>query len=90
MKGRYIEPFVGTGAVFFALGPRVALLGDSNDDLIATYCGVKSDWEAILASLKEHQAAHNRDHYMLRVMTTRRMGIAHYAAPTQTVAMSTP
>lgn len=34
---RYIEPFVGGGALFFALGPQRAVIGDSNPELINLY-----------------------------------------------------
>lgn len=33
---RYVEPFVGSGALFFALQPSQALLGDFNEGLITT------------------------------------------------------
>src|SRR5687767_1336817 len=38
---RFIEPFVGSGAVFFALRPNVAVLADLNGELINTYKVIK-------------------------------------------------
>ena len=36
-KMRYIEPFVGGGAVSFYLQPKNAIINDFNGELIATY-----------------------------------------------------
>lgn len=41
IKGRYIEPFVGSGAVFFYLEPQKALLSDANPELIDIYRGIR-------------------------------------------------
>jgi DNA adenine methylase len=41
IKGHYIEPFVGSGAVFFYLNPRKALLSDANPELIDIYRGIR-------------------------------------------------
>jgi DNA adenine methylase len=70
--GSYIEPFVGSGAVFFDLwrhgrldGHRV-LLNDSNPDLIGCYLAVRDDAEAVAAQLDllaEGHARDERDHY---------------------------
>jgi DNA adenine methylase len=48
----YIEPFLGSGAFFFAAGPRNAILGDINRELITAYKIVQSDPEALVSSLK--------------------------------------
>ena len=39
IKGRFIEPFVGSGVVFLAISPQVAVLGDLNSELRA-YLGI--------------------------------------------------
>ncbi len=44
---RYIEPFMGSAALFFALGPERALLGDINEDLVATFIAVKDHPRAV-------------------------------------------
>lgn len=62
--GRYHEPFIGGGALFFELsrlnrlGRKLAYLSDNNVNLIAAYEGVKADVEAVIALLREHEANH--------------------------------
>lgn len=41
-KRRYIEPFVGSAALFFAATPNRSLLSDTNSELICTYETVRS------------------------------------------------
>lgn len=52
--GTYYEPFVGGGALFFALDGRFehALLNDANKRLIETYAGVRDDVETVISLLK--------------------------------------
>jgi len=66
--GRYHEPFVGGGALFFELYRHGALeepayLSDNNPNLVAAYEGVKHDVEQVIALLREHKACHCKEHY---------------------------
>ncbi|MCA6595091.1 MAG: Dam family site-specific DNA-(adenine-N6)-methyltransferase [Pseudanabaena sp. M046S1SP1A06QC] len=49
IKGRFIDPFVGGGNVFFGFQPKKALLSDINKDLIDLYRAIRRDpiavWE---------------------------------------------
>lgn len=59
----YYEPFLGSGAVFFKLQPRLGLLSDLNQDLIDCYIAIKDDWRRIRENLKNHHRNHSFDYY---------------------------
>ncbi len=59
----YYEPFLGGGAVFFALQPRVAFLMDVNLELINLYRCVKENVTELLAHLAHHQIHHSETYY---------------------------
>jgi DNA adenine methylase len=61
--GRYIEPFLGSGAMYFALRPERALLADLNSDLIDCYQAIKTSPEVIVALLADHHRRHCEEHY---------------------------
>lgn len=43
ISGKYIEPFVGGGSVYFYLQPKRAILADINIELIDLYQGIRSN-----------------------------------------------
>lgn len=52
-SGRYIEPFLGGGALFFHLEPKKAIINDINSKLISFYLGVKDNFETLKIELTE-------------------------------------
>ncbi|MDF2180966.1 Dam family site-specific DNA-(adenine-N6)-methyltransferase [Neptuniibacter sp. CAU 1671] len=62
-SGRYIEPFLGSGAVYFHLSPDRALLSDSNKELIETYQAIKESWESVQEILQIHHSKHCKEYY---------------------------
>lgn len=63
--GRYVEPFLGSAAVFFHLAPHEAVLSDLNGSLIETYSAIRDSWEQVLTYLRKHQRLHSREYYYL-------------------------
>jgi DNA adenine methylase len=63
----YYEPFLGGGAVFFALAARGvfrrAILADANPELIACYEAVRDDVEAVIRVLRNRGYRNDRDRY---------------------------
>jgi DNA adenine methylase len=53
--GRYFEPFVGGGAVFFDLLPEKGFLSDLNNELVITYNVIKNNVNELIKSLKKHK-----------------------------------
>ena len=53
--GRYIEPFFGGGAMFFALQPENAVVADSNPELINMYRQVADHVDDVINYLKEYE-----------------------------------
>lgn len=64
-SGRYFEPFLGGGAMFFAVNPSTAFLADKNEELINCYRQVRdmcSDLIDCLGAMKNSEG----DYYRIR------------------------
>lgn len=62
-KGRYIEPFLGAGAVFFSLDAAVPkVLNDFNVDLIEVYEVIRDELPALLSELSKHK--NDKEHFL--------------------------
>src|SRR5260221_3203979 len=58
---RYHEPFVGGGALFFAVRPRRARLNDNNPELVHCYREVRDNVYGVLDALARH--VYERTHF---------------------------
>ena len=77
--GRYIEPFLGGGALFFYLQPQKAILADSNEELINCYTVVRDNVEKLIKALRKY--VNEEDFfYKIRAQNTARFGEVSRAA----------
>lgn len=59
----YYEPFLGSGAIFFSLQPKAAVLSDLNADLINAYASIRDYAEKVNTVLRHHHRQHSKDYY---------------------------
>lgn len=52
---KYIEPFIGGGAVLFHLLPKNAIINDFNEELVNVYNIVKNNLNELVTDLKKHE-----------------------------------
>jgi DNA adenine methylase len=60
--GRYLEPFMGSAALFFEFAPERALLSDANKELVVCFQEVARDPHQVMDLLD--QMPNTREHYM--------------------------
>ena len=61
---KYVEPFIGGGALFFALSPDKAIIADSNPELINMYRQVADNVEAVISHLKKYKNLYTSLYYI--------------------------
>jgi DNA adenine methylase len=76
---RYVEPFAGSACLFFHLGPRAALLGDINGDLIATYRQVRRRCDEVSRTLCKMNPG-KAEYYRIRSLQHKNLSPAECAA----------
>lgn len=62
--GRYFEPFVGGGALFFDLAPEKAVINDFNEELINAYRQIKNNPAELINLLIKHKENNSKDYYL--------------------------
>ena len=79
--GKYIEPFIGGGALFFALQPREAVIADSNSELVNLYTVIRNNPHELIRQLSS--MVNDSDYfYELRAVDIRKLSIVQTAART--------
>lgn len=61
---RYIEPFVGGGALLFEVLPHKAIINDINTELINAYRVIRDNIDALIENLKKHK---NEEEYYYKI-----------------------
>ncbi len=65
---RYVEPFLGSGAVYFhfkaMVEPKRALLWDNNRELVDTFQAVQSSVDQVIKLLRKYQKQHSKDFFL--------------------------
>ena len=61
---RYFEPFIGGGALFFAIQPKNAYISDINPELINLYDVVKNDVDSLIEDLRRYK---NTEDYFYKI-----------------------
>ena len=71
-SGKYVEPFLGAGSVFFQIGANVhKVVSDQNSELIDTYSVVRDYPERLIEELRKHK---NEKEYFLAIRELDRDG----------------
>lgn len=78
---RYIEPFIGGGALFFNLSPATSLIADSNPELVNLYSCIKANY----LEVAEHLASFKNEedfYYKIRSLVFEKLEPSYAAART--------
>lgn len=83
--GRYIEPFFGGGAVFFAVSPENGIIADSNPELVNLYRTVAEDVNGVIAQLRNYE---NTEEMFYAVRSLDRTKLSNIEAAARTIFLN--
>ncbi len=81
IEGRFLEPFFGGGAVFFALQAKPAILSDKNPELVDLYKGIRRSPSEVWKLFSSYPS-NKRSYYCVRSANTRGWSTLKKAAQT--------
>ena len=61
--GKYYEPFIGGGALFFHIKDRISVISDINKKLMLTYKAIKKHPLEVIEELKIHKKNNSKEYY---------------------------
>lgn len=76
---KYIEPFLGGGALYFFLNPRKAVIADLNEELIITYQAIQNNVNEVVEKLKEYKHEESF-YYKIRALKPQNLSLSERAA----------
>ncbi len=83
--GRFIEPFFGGGAVFFAVRPENGIIADSNPELVNLYRSVATDVNGVIAQLRSYE---NTEEVFYAVRSLDRTKLSNVEAAARTIFLN--
>jgi D12 class N6 adenine-specific DNA methyltransferase len=75
IAGRFVEPFVGGGSVFFSFGFKDALLSDVNEELITLHRGIRYSPRAVWKKFRAFPST-KPGYYAVRNIDTSHLDLA--------------
>lgn len=77
--GKYIEPFIGGGALFFKLNHPISVIADLNEELVITYQQVKDNVINLISILESYENSEEY-YYKIRGLNTSTLSECERAA----------
>ena len=83
--GRFIEPFFGGGAVFFAVQPKNGIIADSNPELVNLYRSVATDVNGVITQLRSYE---NTEEVFYTIRSLDRTKLSNIEAAARTIFLN--